>query len=97
MTAVYVLSPRAKADIDRIWTDTANRWGLDQAESYVRQIARTLETLAVHPSIGRACPEVRVGYRKYPSGSHVVFYKSNDGGVDVVRILHERMDFGRHL
>ena len=97
MTGVCVLSPRAKADIDKVWTDTAKRWGFDQADSYVRQIVRNLETLATHPAIGRACPEVRPGYRKYPSGSHVVFYKTIDGGVDVVRILHERMDFGRHL
>jgi plasmid stabilization system protein ParE len=29
----------------------------------------------------------------YPSGSHVLFYRQMaDGGVDIVRILHERMD-----
>ena len=97
MTGVYVLSPAAKADIDGIWIDTAQRWSVDQAETYVRQLARTFDTLASHPSMGPACPEIRAGYRKYPSGSHVVFYKLIEGGVDVVRILHERMDFRRHL
>jgi toxin ParE1/3/4 len=28
---------------------------------------------------------------------HLLFYRLTDDGVDIVRILHERMDFGRHL
>jgi toxin ParE1/3/4 len=40
---------------------------------------------------------VRPDYRKYPSGSHVLFYRLTDDGIDVVRILHERMDYERHI
>jgi toxin ParE1/3/4 len=40
---------------------------------------------------------VRSGYLKYRSGSHFVFYRLTEGGIDVVRILHTRMDFERHL
>jgi toxin ParE1/3/4 len=47
--------------------------------------------------LGRACPEVRAGYYKIPSGSHLLFYRLVEGGIDVVRILHESMDHGRHL
>jgi toxin ParE1/3/4 len=47
--------------------------------------------------MGRACPEIRRGYHKYRAGSHVLFYRLIDGGIEVVRILHEQMDFGRHL
>jgi toxin ParE1/3/4 len=97
MTGRYTLSPRAQGDLDEIWTYTVNRWGTEQAEFYIRQIGRNIETVAAQPVIGRACPEVRAGYYKYPSGSHVLFYRLMDGGIDIVRILHERMDFGRHL
>jgi len=97
MTGHYTISPRAQRDLDEIWAYTLRNWGIDQAELYVRQIARHIETVSERPSTGRACPEVRAGYYKYPSGSHLLFYRMTDGGMDIVRILHESMDFGRHF
>jgi plasmid stabilization system protein ParE len=32
-----------------------------------------------------------------PAGSDVLFFRLITGGIDAVRILHERMDFGRHV
>jgi toxin ParE1/3/4 len=97
MTGRYTLSPRAKADLDNIWDRTVERGGTDQAEFYIRQLWQHIMAAAPQPTLGRACPEVRAGYYKYRSGSHFLFYRLIDGGIDVVRILHERMDFGRHL
>jgi len=97
MTGRYVLSPLAQRDLDEIWNYTAQRWSIDQAEIYTRQLGQDIETVAAQPEIGRACPEVRAGYYKYPSGSHVLFYRRIEGGVDIVRILHARMDFARHF
>jgi toxin ParE1/3/4 len=93
----FVLSPRARDDLDGIWNYTARRWGPDQAERYVRQIAEAVELIAETPSLGRDCDHVRQGYRKFPVGSHVLFYRAIDDSVDVVRVLHQRMDFDRHL
>lgn len=47
---------------------------------------------------GRTADEVRAGYRKAAVGSHVLFYRmAVDGTLDIVRILHQRMDVTRHL
>ena len=46
---------------------------------------------------GRPCDAIRKGYRKRSVGRHVIFYRTVNGGVDVVRILHEQMDVDRHL
>jgi toxin ParE1/3/4 len=97
MTARPTLSRRAEADLDEIWTFTEKRWGMDQAEAYTRQIWRAVEMLGANPSGGRACPDVRPGYYKYRTGSHLLFYRIVGGAVDIVRILHESMDFERHL
>jgi toxin ParE1/3/4 len=97
MKGRFVLKPRAHADLDEIWDYTADRWGLDQAETYIRRLWNDIQTVADNPSLGRECIEVRPGYRKYPSGSHVLFYRLTDDGIDVVRILHERMDYERHI
>lgn len=93
----YVLSPRAQADIEEIWEYTVKRWNLEQAERYVRMIQAEIEQVASDPSRGRPCHEIRTGYRKSPAGSHMLFYRVTDRGVDIVRILHQRMDFERHL
>jgi len=37
------------------------------------------------------------GYRKVRAGSHIIFFKVTTDGIDVVRILHQKMDFNRHL
>jgi toxin ParE1/3/4 len=93
----YALRPRARRDIEDIWDYSAATWSVAKAEVYIRQIQRSLETLAADPRLGRTCDEVRAGYRKYPVGSHVVFYRVVEGEIDVVRILHQRMDFEQHL
>jgi toxin ParE1/3/4 len=93
----YVLSPKAQADIDDIWSYTVENWGDQQAERYLRGLQRAIEDIAENPDKGRPCDHIRAGYRKYPVGSHVLFYRVVDGLIDVVRILHQRMDFERHL
>jgi toxin ParE1/3/4 len=93
----YVISPRAQADIEEIWDYTAARWDIDQAERYIRAIRGAIEMVADDPQLGRRCDDIRVGYRKFPIGSHVLFYRFGRAGLDVVRILHQRMDFARHL
>jgi toxin ParE1/3/4 len=94
---LYLLRPRAQRDLEEIWEYSAAKWGVDQAEAYIRQIQRTLHLLADEPRLGRSCDNIRPGYRKYPSGSHLVFYRILDHGIDVVRILHQRMDVEQHL
>ena len=93
----YVVSPRARADLEDIWDYTAERWGPSQAEEYIRLLQHAIETVADNPRKGRSCDEVREGYRKYSVGSHVLFYRSIKVGIDIVRVLHGRMDFERHF
>jgi toxin ParE1/3/4 len=97
MKGRFVLKPRAPTDLDEIWDYTADRWGLDQAETYTRTLWRGIQTLANDTTLGREFNEVRAGYRQYPCGSHIVFYRLIDEGIEVVRILHERMDYERHI
>jgi toxin ParE1/3/4 len=93
----YVLGPRAQADIEEIWNYTAERWDTDQAERYIRLLQKGIEAVALDPHKGRACDHIRIGYRRYAVGSHVVFFQMLEGKVYVVRVLHQAMDFGRHL
>ena len=93
----YLLRPRAQRDIEEIWDYSAATWGGDQAEIYIRQIEKTLELIADDPRLGRSCDIIRAGYRKFRTGSQFVFYRSLEGSIEVVRVLHQSMDFEQHL
>ncbi|GAB10570.1 hypothetical protein GOARA_061_00090 [Gordonia araii NBRC 100433] len=93
----YRLTPAAQTDLSSIWDFTQERWGVRQAETYVNEIRAAIERVADNPERGRACGEIREGYRRYGIGSHLLFYVESSGGVDVIRILHQRMDPTRHL
>lgn len=95
---LYVLSAAAEADLDDIWDYTAEHWSQDQANVYLMSIRNTCEALADGRIAGRPIDHVRSGYWKYPVGSHFVFFRRIDGGIlDVVRILHQRMDYASRL
>lgn len=93
----YLLRPRAQRDLEEIWEYTATNWSTGQAATYIRQIQHSCDLIADDPRIGRPCDDIRVGYRKFRSGSHFLFYRSAKDGVEMVRILHVSMDFEQHL
>jgi toxin ParE1/3/4 len=95
--SAYVLSPRARADLREIWNYTRNRWSVEQADRYIRELNRAFATRADDPLRGRPCDNIRPGYRKYRVGAHMVFFRLVTVGVEVVRVLHQSMDFERHL
>ncbi|PLY00778.1 MAG: type II toxin-antitoxin system RelE/ParE family toxin [Desulfuromonas sp.] len=92
-----ILSPKAKADLSTIWDYTLGEWGVEQAEKYVWELWAAMQSMALDASASSDIGDIRKGYRKIRSGSHVIFFKLTDDGIDVVRILHQRMDFDRHL
>ena len=93
----YILSPAAQADVDGIWDYTAEKWGVDQAESYTQDIGDACRELAVGSRSSRPV-DIRSGYRKALVGLHVLFFKTEDTGrIVIMRVLHQSMDAGRHM
>jgi len=91
------LTPAAQQDLSSIWDFTQESWDVRQAETYVTEIRVAIERIASNPHRGRSCDEIREGYRRYAIGSHVVFYVAHREGIDVIRILHQRMDPTMHV
>ncbi|WP_028222682.1 type II toxin-antitoxin system RelE/ParE family toxin [Paraburkholderia oxyphila] len=90
------LTPLAESDLEEIWRYTFSQWSKDQADSYHRDLISTIEALACGIKVGRICT-VRDGYWLYTAGSHVIFYREAAHTLDVIRILHQRMDVDRQL
>lgn len=95
---LFQLSREAKNDLRSIAFFTENRWGKTQRNLYIKQLDDAFFMLAQNPNLGISCDYIRDGYRKFPQGSHIIFYKhSNSANILVVRILHKSMDYDLQL
>ncbi len=96
--ADYVLSEKAKSDLREIADYTQKRWSDIQAERYIRMLFSEFSSLADKPLAGRCYDHCRVGLRGLSCGKHVIMYRVlSRSKVRIVRVLHEMMDFHRHL
>jgi len=47
---------------------------------------------------GRSRNEIKADLLCYPCNKHMIFFRRTaTGDVQILRVLHERMDFGQHL
>lgn len=71
----FTLTNKAKADLKGIARFTQDRWGHDQRNLYLQMLDISFQQLAFNPLKGKDCSEIRTGYRKLNTGSHVIFYR----------------------
>ena len=93
------LSRKAIADLDGIWDYTAQSWSEEQAVIYYRQIYSTIQVLNnLHVFLEKRYDVIKSGLWGFKVGHHIIFYKKGkNGSISVDRILHEKMDYQRHL
>lgn len=93
----FRLSPAARDDLDSIWDYTADRWTVDQADRYVHELVDAINRLCNGTSTGRRIDLVRQDYLQFAVGSHLIVFRQSESAIDVIRILHRRMDVSGHL
>jgi toxin ParE1/3/4 len=91
-----LLSPRAEDDFTDILQYTLETWGEAQVFEYRAVLDKALLTIRQNPGVGHRRPELSAAHRIFPAGRHIIVYWVKDQAVYVSRILHERMDIGRH-
>ncbi|MBO9714426.1 type II toxin-antitoxin system RelE/ParE family toxin [Sphingomonas sp.] len=89
-------TPAAAADIEAIWDYSAATWGPDQADRYTDAIRDACEAAAAGRRRGRLA-DVRPGYLKLSTGSHMIYFRDHGSLLEIVRVLHLRQDAERHL
>ncbi len=96
--ARFRLTVQAGADFDAIGVYTQEMWGDDQAVRYLSKLDETFSALARIPDLGKDRDDLRPNLLSCACNRHVIFFRRDDqGNVDILRILHEHMDFERHL
>ena len=93
----YVISKKAVSDLEEIWRYTVEKWSIDQADRYYNLIFDEIQFICKNVNAGKSMEHVRKGYRASKVKSHLIFYRIQNNIVEVIRILHERMDIENWL
>ena len=96
--AKYQLTIAAVKDLEEIWIYTYQNWSFEQADRYYNLIIDEIEFLSTNPLSGRSMDYLKEGYRVSKVKSHLVFYKIiNNEVVEIIRVLHQRMDVNSRM
>ena len=93
--AEYRLSNKAVEDLDSIWLYTFENWSEQQADNYFNEILDACkEIVGSDVNTDREYSSIKKGLYGHHCRRHIIFYRYSSGkNIDVIRILHERMDF----
>ncbi len=93
MTPKYRISGKALEDLESIWLYSYRKWSIEQADKYHRLIIDEIEFTVNHYELSRNADYIRTGYKVVKVKSHLIYFrKSNDDVIEIIRILHKRMD-----
>ena len=91
------LTEIARADLKSIRRYSIRTWGQDRTSQYMTAIRDTLKRVVRGTVPTRNRDDLRSGLQMVPSGRYRIFFEADESRVLVVRVLHDRMDYRRHL
>lgn len=95
----YKISVKASQDIESIWLYTYENGSLEQADRYVNLIFDEIEYIAENPTSSKDFNHIRKGYFCSKVKSHLIFYRRTNkpNNIEIIRVLHQRMDIENRL
>ena len=93
----FKVSAKAKQDLFDVGIYTQNKFGIKQRRVYLNDIADKFSLLAKKPDIGIDRVNLRNGYYSILIHKHIIFYKKYNYGIRIIRVLHQSMEFDKHL
>ena len=86
----YRLSAAADADLDAIFWQGLEQFGVARTQRYLEEFEHAFAHLARFPEAARLRTELTPAVRAYPLEAHVIIYEIDDNGVFVIRIRSGR-------
>ncbi len=86
------LTATAEQELHDIYTYSLEKWGEKKADEYLKQLENSFYLLLNNPQLGKQRNELKHGYRSLLVQKHSIFYNINDNEINILRILHMRMD-----
>ena len=93
----FVISRKAVSDLEEIWLYSVKKWSTEQADRYYNLIFDEINYICKNINAGKSMEHVRKGYRASKVKSHLIFYRVLNDTIEIIRILHERMDIENRL
>jgi toxin ParE1/3/4 len=91
-------SKNAVKDLSDIWNYTLETWSESQADKYYKLLINACSSIAKKPKIGKVYDVIYPELKGKKSSKHIIFYRlMEDQSIEIVRILHERMDLKSKL
>jgi toxin ParE1/3/4 len=88
---------RAEDDLFEIGVYTWSEWGEQQFVKYMTLLRETCENIIPRKlRLARSVPG-RPALLRWRCERHVIYFHKVDGGIEIVRVLHERMLPAHHL
>lgn len=87
----YRVTKRARRDVLQIWEYIAQD-NEPAADRFVDLLTRNFRLLGEVPYAGREREDLRFGYRSFPVGEYLVFYRVQSPGVQIMHVVHGSMD-----
>jgi toxin ParE1/3/4 len=91
------LTEIARADLESMRRYSHRTWGPDRTVQYMAALRDTMKALLAGTVVSRNRDDLRPGLQMATCGRHCVFFEADQSRVLVVRVLHDRMDYRRHL
>ena len=82
-----ILSNVAQEDLIRIHHYGVKRFGMDQADKYFDSFFEYFDIIAQQPFSFESVDFIRTGYRRCVCGSDSIYYKVNNGLVEIMAII----------
>ena len=96
--AKVILRQKAIDDLNDIWYYTFKKWSEQQADKYYATIKIACLRIGENPEVGKEYYGISKNLLGLKSGKHIIFYKSlSESEIEVIRIIHERMDLKYRL
>jgi len=92
-----LLTVEAQDDFEALRLYSQQEWGEEQEAIYSAAILQALGIIGENPAIGRPRREIANDLRAYVVRQHIIYYRTAESAVIVVRILHVRRDVRRGL
>ena len=92
---IYRISPAAERDLGDIWRYSHRTWGAAQADRYTDGLLLRFEWLTQNRPLWRPRDDIQPGLFSCAEHSHVIFFRASREGLEIVRVLHGRMDVKR--
>ncbi len=93
----FRVSSEAREDLVSVWEYTRSHWSTEQADLYTDAFMLRFAWLTVNKNLWRSRTDLQKGIFSCSEKSHVILFSENQNHIDILRVLHRRMDPGRQI